>query len=157
MAAGLDAGAVLRALANHPDAFPAVRADASDFARKAMVKQLKDKAITAELLRRICEASCEEVLAAVLDDWAPTDVRALVKKADPLSAYARTGSDEAGARRHVIELATGRAEMAEATQKAEKPAKVKKTPALPQSKIGSVLQSKVHSGAKRPTRAKKVS
>ncbi len=163
MPAGLDSGAVLRALADHPDAFPALRGDIAEFARKAMVKQLKDKALTLEALRRLTRACGEEAVATVLDGWEASDLAGLAKKADAHGPHARAGGDKsagetAAARRHLLDLAAMRAEPSAKVEKAAKEPKAPKPVKEPKdarSKIGGVLQSKVHSGAARPSRARK--
>lgn len=160
MPAGLDSAAVLRALADHPDAFPALRGDVAEFARKAMVKQLKDKALTLDGLRRLARACGEEAVATVLDGWETPELIGLAKKADGHGPHAKA-TDAAATRRHLLDLAAGRSE---ASARPEKPAKPTKEPKAPKpikepkepaSKIGGVLQSKVHSGAGRATRARK--
>ncbi len=154
MPAGLDSGAVLRAFADHPDAFPALRGDVAEFARKSMVKQLKDKALTLDGLRLIHRAGGGEMLSAVLDSWEATELAGLAKKADGHGPYARAGDDAAAARRHLLDLAAGRIGP---SGKAEKVKAEKETRAAkaPKSKIGAVLQSKVHSGVARPSRTKR--
>ena len=157
MPAGLDSGAVLRALADHPDAFPALRADVAEFARKAMVKQLKDKALTLDGLRRLARAGSEEAVATVFDDWSAAELAGLAKKVDVHGAKAI--GDEAAMRRHLVDLAGGRVEPSARAAKVEKaikaPPSAASSSAASKPKIGGVLQSKVHSGAARPSRAKK--
>ena len=162
MALGIDGSALLRAMANHPDAFPAIKAEIVEFARKALVKQIKDKATTLDVFRRITAASGGDTLTIVLDGFTGSEIAGLAKKIDPHGPYAKAIGDEAAARAHVLELAKGRAQPAEKAAKPEKVSKPPRAPAkVPPSKIGTVLESKVHGGAKprasspRTTRSRK--
>ena len=157
MALGLDGSALLRAIADHPDAFPAIKPDIVEFARKALVKQIKDKATTLDLFRRIAAASGEGTLTIVLDGFSGSEIAGLAKKVDPHGAHAKAKGDEAAARAHLLEIAKGRAQPAEKAAKPEKAPKLEKAPSpkadksparTPASKIGTVLESKVHSGVK---------
>ncbi len=164
MALGIDGSALLRAIADHPDAFPAIKADVAEFARKALIKQIKDKATTLDLYRRITAASGEHALTIVLDSFTGIEIAGLAKKIDPHGPHAKAKGDEATARAHVLDIAKGRAQPADKTVKPEKAPKAKpeRTAAKAPSKIGTVLESKVHSGAAskasspKPARSKKV-
>ena len=158
MALGIDGFALLRAIADHPDAFPTIKAEVAEFARKALVKQVKDKATTLDIFRRITAASGEEALSIVLDGFTGAEIVGLGKKIDPHGAYAKAKGDEAAARAHLLEIAKGRLQPAEKAAKPEKAPKAKseKVPSRPPaSKIGTVLESKVHSGAKPRTASPK--
>ena len=72
---------------------------------------------------------------------------------------AKAIGDEAAMRRHLVDLAGGRVEPSARAAKVEKaikaPLAAASGSAASRPKIGGVLQSKVHSGAARPSRAKK--
>ena len=151
MALGIDGLALLRAIADHPDSFPAIKPDLAEFARKALVKQIKDKATTLDLFRQITVAAGESTLTIVLDGFAGGEIAGLAKKIDPHGPHAKAGGDEAAARAHLVEIAKGRLQPAEKAAKPEKVSKAKPDKSAgkaPRSKIGTVLESKVHSGVR---------
>ena len=151
MALSIDSQTVLRTFADHPQLYPAIQGDLADFARKALVKQLKSKSTTAALLRQIHDAVSFETLAVVIDGMSAAEIVALAKKVDLYSDHAKSGSDTHAARAHLHAIAAGRAEPAVKPEKATT-AKTPKARTTPPSKIGAVLGSKVHSGAARKPR-----
>ncbi len=151
----IDSHAVLRAVADHPEAFPAIQPDLDEIARKMVAKQIKAKSMDAELFRGLCCATGDANLSTILDGLAGNELTALVKKIDPYSAHARSGGDIQDVRRHVTELANGRVQPSRKAEKVVKAAAPKPPAKRPESKIGSVLGSKVHSGKAQGSRAKK--
>ena len=97
------------------------------------------------------------MLLAVLDNWEATELTGLARKADPHGPHAKTGGDAALARRHLLDLAAGRGAPGARTEKVKTPSKAPLRAKEPKSTIGAVQQSKVHSGAARPSRARKSS
>ena len=72
MPLAIDTGTVLRAMADHADAFPAVKADVADFARKALAKQIKAKDLKLDLARALCAALGEPTFRMFLDELKPS-------------------------------------------------------------------------------------
>ncbi len=155
MALSIDSHAVLRAIADHPDAFPAIQPDLDDLARKMLGKQLKAKSTDAALLAKIYRITGESNFSKFLDSYQANDLAALVKKIDPFSPHAKAGGELKEARAHIIDIA---GERKLAADKPEKPVKAKATKSAPKAeppKTGGVLESKVHSGKKPSPRSRK--
>ena len=153
MALTIDSHAVLRALADHPEAFPAIQTDLGDLAGKLLIKQIK-KTTDAALFAKLYGVTGATTMSTVLDGFSANDLSALVKKIDPHGSYAGPSSDLKAVRSHIAELATGRVQPA---AKAEKPLKAPKAPKVAKAappKIGGILASKVHSGIKTPSKKK---
>lgn len=155
MALSIDSAAVLRAIADHPDAFPAIRLDLDDHARKLLGKQLKAKSTDFGLLCRIYDVVGETNMASVLDSYAANELAALVKKIDPHSPHVTVAGDPKAVRAHIAAVATGRAVLSAKPEKAARARKSRPAAAAPATKIGGVLESKVHSGTTRAGRARK--
>ena len=156
MALTIDSATVLRAIAEHPDAFPAVKADLDEVARKLLIKQLKAKTTNAPLLQRILKATNADTVKTILDGFSANDLSGLVKKIDPHSAFVKATSDLQPVRLHILGIADGRLALAALPEKPVKTAKAPKGAAKPDMpKIGVILESKVHSGKPKTTRAKK--
>ena len=157
MSLSIDSKAVLRAVADNPDAFPAVQADIDEFARKMLGKQLKAKSTDTQLFKRIYSLAGERNMATIFDGYAASDFVALVKKIDPHSSFIKDAGELRQIRNHVIDLATDRATPVGKSEKVpkSKPA-AKSPPKVQQPKIGGVLESKVHSGRANTGRTKRV-
>lgn len=157
MGLSIDSHAVLRAIADHPNAFSAVRGEIDEFARKILAKQIKHKTTDLGCARLIQSSTGAGAFATILDGFAPNETAALLKKLDPNNGLVKDG-DLLSMRAAIDALIDARAEP---TQKAEKPPKTsgkKMTPKVPgKPKIGDILESKVHAGDASPkkTRAKK--
>ncbi len=144
MPLAIDTGTVLRAMADHADAFPAVQGEIAEFARKALIKQVKAKDLGLGALRALCAAIHEANFRMFLDDLQPGDLNGVAKRLDPHNAVLKSGSDQ-DIRNSLVALASGNAEPQPATEKPVKTMRSK--PADPNaSKMGEVLGSKVHSG-----------
>lgn len=161
MALTIDSAEVLRAFADHPDAFPAIRADIGEFARKLLLKQVKAKTTDLAGLRLMQRFAGETNLKTILDELSVTELAGLIKRIDPHSPLAKKADDAVAARRHVIALGAGAVEPAAMPEKVAKPKprpRKTTTPAASTSKIGVLLESEVHSGRPRSTpRARKPS
>lgn len=157
MALTIDSAVVLRAMADHPDAFPALKADLDETARKLLVKQLKAKMTDASLLHRLFAVTSRDTMLTILDGFSANDLVGLVKKIDPHGPFAKAGCDLHAARVHVAGIGEGRLQPSTEPEKPVKaPRKAPKAAAAPEtSKIGVILDSKVHSGKPRVSRAKK--
>ena len=67
MALSIDSRAVFHAIADHPDAFPAVQTDIDEFARKVLIKQIKHKGTDLEVGKALRAAIGEKTFSTVLD------------------------------------------------------------------------------------------
>lgn len=155
MALSIDSGAVLRAITENPNAFPAVQADLDEFARKMLGKQIKAKTTDAALFKEIYRVTGATNMSTVLDGYAANELAALIKKIDPYSPYAKSGGDLQEARAHIAAVATGSKPFSAKPEKAQKVPTPKPPKREPLPKIGGVLESKVHSGKSRPSRSKR--
>ena len=154
MGLSIDSRVVLRAIADHPDAFPAVRGEIDEFARKILAKQIKHKTTDLKVARLIQRSTGAEALTTILDGFATNEIGALLKKLDPNNGLVRDG--EPLPMRAALEALFGG--QAEPTEKAERPPKApgKKvtSKAPPKPKIGDLLESKVHAGDISPKKAR---
>ena len=156
MGLSIDSLSILRAVADHPNAFPGVRGEIDEFARKILAKQIKHKTTDLGVARLIQNSTGAGAFATILDGFAANETSAFLKKLDSNNGLVRDG-DALSMRAAINALIEGRAET---TQKAEKVPKTtgKKTPKAPvKPKIGDILESKVHAGDPSPkkTRAKR--
>ena len=147
MALSIDSRAVLRAIADHLDAFPAIQGDLDEFARKALIKQIKHKETGLPLARTIRGATGDKTIATILDGLTPNEMGAILKKFDPDSPLLKA-ADVKSTRVAIDDLLSGRAEP---SPKAAKVTATRKTPTprKPKPKIGDLLESKVHAGTPR--------
>lgn len=121
MAIDVDGIAVLRAIAENPFAFPDVTAEMNQVARKLVVKQLKARSTTLELVRKIHSAIGGEAFVLILDDLGDA-AGALVKKLDKDNSDLAIASPE-WRRKRIAALASG---AAVSVMKTAKPAPAKK-------------------------------
>ncbi|WP_298957576.1 hypothetical protein [uncultured Methylobacterium sp.] len=82
MALEIDGLAVLCAIAESPEAFPAIRSEVTKAARALVVTQLKAKTLTVEGLRKVEAALGPQPLALVLDGMKDAEVKSLVTRLD---------------------------------------------------------------------------
>ena len=155
MALTIDSKAVLGAILADPDVFDALRSDLPEFARKALIKQIKHKTTDLARFRAIYEAIGKEIVQTVLDGFEAKDLIGLIKKIDANSSFAKNSGSPQEARQHIVALASGERSPTPKTEKvvvAKAPKVRKEAP----PKIGVVLGSEVHSGVRpRATRSKK--
>lgn len=151
MPLAIDTGTVLRAMADHADAFPAVKADMAEFARKALAKQVKAKDLKLDLARTLCAALGEPTFRMFLDDLKPSDLLSVAKRLDPHHAVLKEGTDQ-DVRNLVVDLATGTVSPRPAAEKPPRGGRTR-TPQPTTNKVGKLLESKVHSGRARGAKA----
>ncbi|RVU14121.1 hypothetical protein [Methylobacterium oryzihabitans] len=82
MALEIDGLAVLCAIAESPEAFPAIRSEVTKAARALVVTQLKAKTLTVEGLRKVEAALGPQPLALILDGMKDAEVKSLVTRLD---------------------------------------------------------------------------
>lgn len=157
MALTIDSKTVLRAITDHPDTFPAVQVDLDEIARKMLSKQLKAKSTNRDLFQKIYNLAGEKNIATILDACSSNELMALLKKIDPYSPLVKGVGDIAQVRTHFADVATGRVQTSVKAEKVVKTSTKKISPRVEQPKIGTVLESKVHSGKPRAGRIKKAS
>lgn len=150
MPLAIDTGTVLRAMADHADAFPAVKVDMAEFARKALIKQIKAKDLSLDLARTFCAALGEPTFRMFLDDLKPSDLLSVAKRLDPHHAALKDGTDQ-DVRNLVVDLADGSASPRPAVEKPARGGRTRTT--QPTSKVGKLLESKVHSGRAKGAKA----
>jgi hypothetical protein len=153
MALTIDSHQVLRLLADHPEAFPAIQADLGDLVGKLLIKQIK-KTPDLALFVEIYGITGAATMSTILDGFSTNDLSALLKKIDPYFSLAQPSSDLKAVRAHITNLATARATPAAKPEKAPKNAKAPKAVKAAPPKIGGLLESKVHSGRKAPVKKK---
>lgn len=108
MAINIDGIVVLRAIAENPVAFPDVAAEVNNVARALVVKQIKAKTVTLELLRQIHSLIGSEAFELILDDLDAKNSAALVKKFDKENAELN-GATPPWLRKQLASLASGAA------------------------------------------------
>lgn len=86
----IDGYAVLGAIARHPKVFAALRPEVIKTARSFVSKQLKDKALTHDVLVAIATALGAEALDLILDTLSDAEIKALLGKVDKLNAAIKT-------------------------------------------------------------------
>lgn len=146
MGLNIDSQAVLRAIADHPDTFSAVRGDIDEFARKILAKQIKHKTTDLGGARLIQDSVGMEALATILDGFAANETSALLKKLDPHNGLVKD-SNPLPMRAAIDALIQGRAEPTQKQAKTPKTPAKRPTPKAPaKPKIGDILESKVHAG-----------
>ncbi|WP_128566522.1 hypothetical protein, partial [Methylobacterium crusticola] len=108
MALEIDGLAVLRAIAEAPEAFPAIRGDVTKAAHALVSKQLKARNLGVEGLGKVAGALGSQALALILDGLKDAEVRSLAGRLDKHHPDLEQGTPAAH-RRHVLALATGTA------------------------------------------------
>jgi hypothetical protein len=120
MAIDIDGYAVLGAIAQKPDVFPAIKSEVSKVARMLVVKQLKDKTMSAAGLQIVGDAVGLDSFDLILDLMTDAEVKTLLGKVDKLNAEAKAAAPQSQ-RKHVSDLAHNRAEPAVKQSKPAKP------------------------------------
>lgn len=82
MALDVDGFAVLRAIVQDPDAFGAIRTEATKAARALVTKQLKAKTLTVDGLKRVRTALGDHPFALVVDGLSDADVKSITSRLD---------------------------------------------------------------------------
>lgn len=157
MALAIDTKVVLRAMAEHPTAFPVSQADLVEMARKSLIKELKSKTLNLIGLKQICQFVLAENVRILIDGFTTAELAGLVKKIDPHSPFAKSAEDTSGARDHILAMASGAHGVTPEPVKETKsrPRAAKPTKTVAPAKTGDLLESQVHSGKAKTTRAKK--
>ncbi len=104
MALEIDGLAVLCAIAEAPEAFPAIRSDVTKAAHALVTKQLKAKTLDLAGLRAVREALGPQPLALIVDGLKDAEVKALVTRLDKHHPDLKDGPAVAH-RRHLMALA----------------------------------------------------
>jgi hypothetical protein len=119
MALEFDGFDAWRSIAESPEAFASLRADASKSARAALTKYLKAKATGVADLRRARKALGKQTFSLLVDGMKDAEVKTLVARLDRHHPELRA-ADPAWRRQHFLQLVKGDVEPA---AKREKPAK----------------------------------
>ena len=117
-----------RAIAESPDSFESLRAEAAKSARAALVKYLKARTTSLAELRRARKALGKQTFGLLIDGMKDTEVKSLVSRLDKHHPELKA-ADAAWRRQHVMQLAK---DDIEPVDKPDKPAK--KTRPTPKSK-----------------------
>lgn len=104
MALEIDGLAVLCAIAEAPEAFPAIRSDVTKAAHALVTKQLKAKTLDLVGLRAVREALGPQPLALIVDGLKDAEVKALVTRLDKHHPDLKDGPAVLH-RRHLMALA----------------------------------------------------
>jgi hypothetical protein len=128
MALEFDGFEAWRAVAESPDDFASLRAEAAKSARAALVKYLKARTTGLAELRGARKALGKQTFGLLIDGMKDAEVKTLVARLDKHHPQLKA-ADAAWRRHHVMQLAKGDVEPA---LKPDKPAK--KTTATPKSK-----------------------
>lgn len=126
MAIDIDGYAVLGAIAQKPDVFPAIKGEVSKVARMLVVKQLKERTMSLAGLRNVGETVGFESFDLILDLMTDPEVKSLLGKVDKLNVEAKAAAPQSQ-RKHVSDLAHKRAEPAAKQSKPAKPKEPKAT------------------------------
>jgi 16S rRNA G1207 methylase RsmC len=124
MALEFDGFDAWRAIAESPDTFASLRADAAKSARTALVKYVKTRTLGIADLRAARRALGKDLFRLLVDGMKDAEVKTLLTRLDKHHPELK-GSDPAWRRQHILSLVKGDAEPA---PKPEKPAKKAKTP-----------------------------
>lgn len=130
MALEFDGFEAWRAVAESPDSFASLRAEAAKSARAALVKYLKAKTSGLAELRRARKALGKQTFGLLIDGMKDAEVKTLVTRLDKHHPQLKA-ADAAWRRQHILQLVKGDAEPA---PKPDKPAK--KAEATPKPKRG---------------------
>jgi hypothetical protein len=119
MALEFDGFEAWRAVAESPDSFASLRAEAAKSARAALVKYLKAKTSGLAELRRARKALGKQTFGLLIDGMKDAEVKTLVTRLDKHHPQLKA-ADAAWRRQHILQLVKGDVEPA---QKPDKPAK----------------------------------
>ncbi len=125
MALEFDGFEAWRAVAESPDNFASLRAEAAKSARAALVKYIKAKTTSLAELRRARKALGKQTFGLLIDGMKDAEVKTLVARLDRHHPQLKA-ADAAWRRQHILQLVKGDIE---ALPKPDKPAKkVRATP-----------------------------
>jgi hypothetical protein len=127
MALEFDGFEAWRAIADSPDTFAPLRADAAKSARAALVKYIKTKTLGIADLRAARKALGKDLFRLLVDGMKDAEVKALVARLDKHHPELKTG-DAAWRRQHFLQLVKGDAEPAPKPEKPAKKAKASRKP-----------------------------
>jgi hypothetical protein len=127
MALEFDGFEAWQAVADHPDTFASLRADAAKSARAALVKYLKTKTLGIPDLRAARKALGKDLFRHLVDGMKDAEVKALVTRLDKYHPELKT-ADAAWRRQHFLKLIKGDAEPAPKPEKPAKKPKVSRKP-----------------------------
>jgi len=102
----VDGAAVLRAIVDHPNAFPDIKAEIVDTALKLVTAQLKAKSTSLATTQDIYRAIGAKDLERILDSVADAQIKTLAKKLDTNNTEVTTATPQ-WHRKHIVLLATG--------------------------------------------------
>ena len=129
MALEIDGFAILRTIGVHPHLFKAVITDTGKAARTLVTKQITHKTITLKTVRDIRAAIGPDSFSLIVDGLTDAQVKSLATKLDKHAASQKIA--DGTARRHIVALADGSAQLGEPTPRAPKKAPSKKTATAP--------------------------
>jgi 16S rRNA G1207 methylase RsmC len=127
MALEFDGFEAWRAIAESPDGFASLRADAAKSARAALVKYVKAKTTGLAELRRARKALGKQTFALLIDGMKDSEVKSLAARLDKHRPELKTAA-AAWRRQHILQLVKADIEPA---GKSDKPAKKTKAPRKP--------------------------
>ena len=127
MALEFDGFDAWRAIAESPDTFAPLRADAAKSARAALVKYVKTRTLGIPDLRAVRKALRKDLFRLLVDGMKDAEVKTLVTRLDKHHPELKTG-DAAWRRQHFLMLVKGDVEPA---AKPEKPVKKPKAARKP--------------------------
>ncbi|ACL55703.1 hypothetical protein [Methylobacterium nodulans] len=122
MALEIDGLAILCAIAEAPQAFPAIRQDVGKVAQSLVTKQLKAKDLTLDALRQLQAALGPQPLALVVESLSDAEVRTLVTRLDRTNAALKAATPVEHRRRLLALAAGAEPETTPATAPTAKPA-----------------------------------
>ncbi len=123
MALEFDGFEAWHAIAESPETFASLRAEASKSARAALTRYLKGKAVGLPELRSVRKALSKQTFGLLVDGMKDAELKTLVTRLDRHHPELKTSSPE-WRRQHLRQLVRGEAEPA---AKSAKPAKSGKT------------------------------
>jgi CheY-like chemotaxis protein len=115
----LDGFAVLRAIAENPEAFSGIDAAVAKTARDLVVKRLKSKSLTVEDARAVREAVGHDMFDRIVEDMSAAHLKSIVTKLDKHRPEMK-GSSAQWQRQHLQTLLEGAAEPAQKSAKSKK-------------------------------------
>ena len=132
MALEFDGFEAWRAIAESPDTFASLRAEAAKSARAALVKYLRTRTLGIPGLRTARKALGKDLFRHLIDGMKDAEVKAIVARLDKYHPELK-GSDPAWRRQHLLQLVKGDAEPAPKPQKPAKKSAPRKAKPEPQT------------------------
>lgn len=127
MALEFDGFDAWRAIADSPETFAGLRADAAKSARTALVKYLKTRTLGIPDLRSARKALGKDLFRLLVDGMKDAELKTLLARLDKHHPELKTG-DAAWRRQHFLLLVKGDVEPAPKPEKAAKKAKAARKP-----------------------------